>query len=48
MLLRRVAWWLDTNLSEDHIASVFSVLNPEDGGSKVLRKVGIQPPRYTA
>jgi hypothetical protein len=33
-LLRRVVFWLFTSVSEDHIASIFTVL---------LRNVGVQP-----
>jgi hypothetical protein len=37
VLLGRVAWWLDTNVSEDRPASIFRVeVGREDGGSTVL------------
>jgi len=48
---RRVGLRKDTNVSEDTAASIFTKLHslhPEDGGSKVLRKVGILPQHYTA
>jgi hypothetical protein len=37
--------WQDTNILEDLAASIFY---PEDGGSKVLRNVGILRQHYTA
>jgi len=38
LLLRHAVWWLDTSVS---------IFNPEDGGSTILRNVGVQPPHYT-
>jgi hypothetical protein len=40
--LHRVVFWLYTDVSEDRAA-----FNPEDGGSTLLRNVGIHPPRHT-
>jgi hypothetical protein len=40
--VRRVEWWLDTNVSEDHAASIFRV---EYQGNAVLRNASIKKTR---
>jgi len=47
-LWRRAVLLWDTNVSEDHDASIFMVKCPEDRGSMVLWNVGIPPQHYTA
>jgi hypothetical protein len=43
-LLRRVVFWLYTNVSEENSALFFRIdFISEDGGSNILRNVGIQP-----
>jgi len=54
---RRVVMWLDTSVSERHIASTCMVKNSEDGGNRIflredggsmtLRNDGIVPHHYT-
>jgi hypothetical protein len=48
---RRVVRWVETYVSEENIASIFSLLagscwnyffDPEDGGDMFLRNVGLQ------
>jgi hypothetical protein len=38
-------WWLDTSVSEDGAASIFTV---DSGISMAIRSVGIEHPRYMA
>jgi hypothetical protein len=45
---RRTVMWQNTDVSEEHVASIFWSLHPEDIGSMALRNVGILPQHYTA